>query len=132
MSGPSITDDIDDIRERNADELNTRGSAPIEPVRVEGSSHFEKILDDHSPVLVDFYADWCGPCKMLEPTLESLAADTAGTIAKVDVDDHQELSQEYDVQGVPTLYLFVDGEPVERIVGVQDEGSLRKLVESHV
>jgi thioredoxin 1 len=82
-------------------------------------------------VLVDFYADWCGPCKMLAPVVETIAAETTATVAKVDVDQHQNLAREYQVQGVPTVYLFADGESVERLVGMQDEGTLRDLIEQY-
>lgn len=124
-------DDVDSIRERKAEELQARMSSPSDPIPVETPGQFEELVRDNSPVLVDFYADWCGPCKMLEPTVESVAANTTGTVVEVDVDAHQDLAREYDVQGVPTLFLFVAGEPVERLVGVQDEATLRNLVESH-
>jgi len=81
--------------------------------------------------LVDFYADWCGPCQMLEPVVESIAADTDATVAKVDVDANRGLAAEYGVRGVPTLLLFADGEPVERLVGMQDESRLRSAIEEH-
>lgn len=131
MNDGGSPDDVDSIRERKAEELQERMSAPVEPISVENAQHLEELVTDHSPVLVDFHADWCGPCKMLEPTVESIASRTTGTVAKVDIDAHQDLAQQYDVQGVPTLYLFADSEPVERLVGVQDEGALRNLVESH-
>jgi len=81
--------------------------------------------------LVDFYADWCGPCQMLEPVVESIAADTDATVAKVDVDANQGLAAEYGVRGVPTLVLFADGEPAERLVGMQDEARLRSAIEEY-
>jgi thioredoxin 1 len=104
--------------------------APDEPVHVDGQDDFEAVVAD-GVVLVDFHADWCGPCKMLEPVVADIAETTAATVAKVDVDAHQGLAREYGVQGVPTLLLFVDGELTERRVGVQDEGALRELVEQH-
>lgn len=82
-------------------------------------------------VLVDFYADWCGPCRMLEPTVETIAAETDAAVAKVDIDANQGLATRQGVQGVPTLLLYADGEPVERLVGAQSEASLRELVEQH-
>ncbi|TQR21944.1 hypothetical protein C9J85_19490 [Haloferax sp. wsp5] len=75
----------------------------------------DAVADD--VVLVDFYADWCGPCKQLEPAVERIAAGTAATVAKVDIDANQQLAAKYGVRSVPTLLLFVDGEPVERLVG---------------
>jgi thioredoxin 1 len=68
---------------------------------------------------------------MLEPVVESIAAETAATVAKVDADAHQGLAREYGVQGLPTLFLFTGGELTERLVGMQDETRLRSLVEQH-
>ena len=124
--------DIEDIREQKKEQLRSRAGAPGEPVHVEGGDHLEELLSDHDVVLADFYADWCGPCKMLEPTVESVAESTPAAVAKVDIDAHQELATRYQVQGVPTLYLFVDGEPEDRMVGVQDEETLVEAVEAHV
>ena len=101
------------------------------PVQVDGEASLDELVGRHDVVLVDFYADWCGPCKMLEPTLESLAAETKAIVGKVDVDVHQQLAAKYGVQGIPNLVLFVDGEPAERVVGVQPESQLRSLVESY-
>ncbi len=123
--------DIEDIREQKKEQLRSQAETPDEPVHVEGSDHLEELLSEHDVVLADFYADWCGPCKMLEPTVESVAESTAAAVVKVDIDAHQELAAQYQVQGVPTLYLFVDGEPEDRMVGVQDEATLVEAVEAH-
>jgi thioredoxin 1 len=82
-------------------------------------------------VLVDFYADWCGPCQMLEPVVASLAAETEAAVAKVDVDANQQLASQYGVRGVPMLLLFADGEAVEQMVGVKQKGELAGLVERY-
>lgn len=124
-------DELDAIREKKREALANEASAPETPnapVHVEGQSHLDQLVADHDVVLVDFYADWCGPCKMLEPTIETLAAESDAVMAKVDVDAHQALAQQYRVQGVPTLYLFADGEPVEQMVGVQDKGTLEQKI----
>jgi thioredoxin 1 len=138
----SDTDERERIRQRKAEALRDRlgegvddspasgESSPTEPVHVSGPDHFAELIDD-GVVLVDFYADWCGPCKMLEPIVERIAAGTAATVAKVDVDSQQGLASQYRVQGVPTLYLFANGEPVERLVGARDESTLRSLVEQY-
>ena len=126
----SETDERDEIREQNAADLREESTAADEPIHVDGPDHFDD-LTGSGVVLVDFYADWCGPCKMIAPTLETLAAETSATIAKVNVDELQALAREYDVQGVPTLFLYVDGEQVERLVGAQDEATLRSLIEQY-
>ncbi|PSQ14082.1 thioredoxin [Halobacteriales archaeon QS_8_69_73] len=123
--------DIEDIREQRKEQLRSRAGAPREPVHVEDGDHLEELLSDHDVVLADFYADWCGPCEMLEPTVESVAESTSAAVAKVDINAHQELATRYQVQGVPTLYLFVDGEPEDRMVGVQDEETLVEAIEAH-
>ncbi|TYL37416.1 thioredoxin [Natronococcus pandeyae] len=102
-----------------------------DPLHVEGGDHLEAIVDEYDVVLVDFYADWCGPCKMLEPVLEELARETEGVIAKVDVDEHQQLAGAYGVRGVPTLVLFADGEQVEQHTGALPADRLRDLIEGY-
>jgi thioredoxin 1 len=133
MSDASDSDDIESIRERKKEELKSDlsgDSGADEPIHVESGDHFADLTAD-GVVLVDFYADWCGPCQMLEPTVESVAAETAATVLKVDVDQHQSLAQQFNVQGVPTLVLFADGEAAEQVVGVQDKGTLVDLVEQY-
>lgn len=102
-----------------------------EPRYVGGEAELDDIVAENDVVLADFYADWCGPCQMLEPVVENLAADTEAAVAKVDVDANQQLATAYGVRGVPTLVLFAAGEQVEEIVGLQSEEELRSLVESY-
>ncbi|WP_290813635.1 co-chaperone YbbN [Halovivax sp.] len=104
---------------------------PTEPIAIEGRSHLEDVVGEYDVVLVDCYADWCGPCQMMEPTIEALAAETDAAVAKVDVDANQRLVQQLGARGVPTLVLYADGEPVERMVGVQDRATLDGLIERH-
>jgi thioredoxin 1 len=141
----SDPEEIEAIRERKKERLAARldedaeapsdggtSDTPADPVHVESRAHLRELVGEHGVVLVDFYADWCGPCQMLEPVVESIAADTDAAVAKVDVDAHQDLAREYQVQGVPALFLFADGEPAERLVGMQEESRLRSLVEQYV
>jgi len=108
-----------------------RIDTPTEPVHIDGESDLDEIVGDGDVVLADFYADWCGPCQMLEPVVERLAAETDATVAKVDVDANQQLAGAYGVRGVPTLILFADGEQVEEVVGVKGEDELQALVERY-
>ena len=110
---------------------NESGVAAEEPIHVDGESELEALIDGDGVVLVDYYADWCGPCKMLEPAIERLAAETPATIAKVDVDEQQGIAATAGIQGVPTLELYVDGREVKRIVGVHGEDELRNLIETY-
>ncbi|ELZ52650.1 thioredoxin [Halorubrum hochstenium ATCC 700873] len=102
-----------------------------EPLYVDGEAELDEVVAESDVVLTDFYADWCGPCQMLEPVVENLAADTDAAVAKVDVDANQQLATAYGVRGVPTLVLFAGGEQVEEIVGLQSEDELRSLIESY-
>jgi thioredoxin 1 len=90
-----------------------------------------EVLKAGTPVLVDFYAPWCGPCKMLSPILDSLAGEFAGRVkfVKVNVDDAQDLAARYQITGVPTLIAFRDGRAVETVVGMASARALRKVLE---
>lgn len=84
-------------------------------------------------VLVDFYADWCGPCKMIAPVLDELATELEGTvkIVKVNVDNCQSVAADYKVMSIPTLILFKDGQAVQQTVGFQPKASLLSLIQSN-
>ena len=91
------------------------------------SENFEKeVLNSEEPVLVDFYADWCGPCKMMAPVVESLAAELQGRakVGKINVDENQDLAMEYNVMSIPTLIIFKDGKEIKRFVGVRDKSEI--------
>ncbi|PGF14127.1 thioredoxin [Natrinema sp. CBA1119] len=113
------------------DARDASGESLDEPIYIDGRSHLEDVTTEYDVVLVDFYADWCGPCQMLNPVLEQLASTTEAVIAKVDVDDHQQLAGSFGVRGVPTLALFADGEQVEQHSGVLPEDRLRTLIEGY-
>ena len=108
--------------------MSTSNSAPTEPVQLTDPDAFDAYVADHDVVLVDFYADWCGPCQMMEPAVEAVASDTDATVLKVDVDEHQELAGEYGVQSIPTLLVFAGGELAEQLVGAQTEAALTDAV----
>lgn len=82
-------------------------------------------------VLVDFWAEWCGPCQAAMPTLAKFEEETGITVGKVNVDNEPELSGQFRVMSIPTMILFKDGQPVEQMVGVQELDTLKGLVEKH-
>ena len=86
----------------------------------------ESIGSSEHPVVVDFWAEWCGPCKMIAPALEEIASEHAGqlTIAKLNVDENPDTARQFDVMSIPTLLVFKDGEPVKRLVGAKGKGQL--------
>ena len=95
---------------------------------------FDEMIHSDKPVLVDFFAKWCGPCKMMAPILKEVKkeiGDTA-TIIKVDVDKSPEAANQYQVQGVPTLILFKNGKPLWRQSGVVPKAGLIKIIKQHI
>ncbi|EMA66425.1 thioredoxin [Halorubrum kocurii] len=111
--------------------MSSTDAVPTEPIQLADPDEFDDYVADHDVVLVDFYADWCGPCQMMEPAVEAIANDTDAAVLKVDVDQHQALAGEYGVQGIPTLLVFADGELAERMVGAQTEAALTGAIEEH-
>ena len=95
---------------------------------------FNSIMESGKPVLLDFYADWCGPCKMLMPTVEKLAEKHKDDfeIAKINVDQNQELAQHFSVRSIPALFFIQNGEVKERINGVQTEAVLDEKIHSYL
>ena len=104
-----------------------------ELLKVNESSFQEEVLDSPQPVMVDFTAVWCGPCKMLDPVVKELAEDWQEKVkvVKLDVDDNPNLAMQYQVMGVPTLMLFLNGEPSQRITGYQPKDRIIKTFSSH-
>ncbi len=106
-----------------------------ENVREVSDSSFETdVLKSDRPVLVDFWAAWCAPCRMLAPTVEAVAdkyASTA-TVVKLNVDDNPSVSQRYGIKGIPTLILFKNGREEERVVGATSESAISRMLDKHV
>jgi thioredoxin 1 len=106
-----------------------------ENAKAVNDSNFElEVLQADQPVLVDFWAVWCGPCRMLAPTVEAIGQKYAGSakVVKVDVDDSPSVSQRYGIKGIPTLILFKDGKEEERVVGATSKDAISRVIEKHL
>ena len=101
---------------------------------VSDDSFEQQVLQSDKPVLVDFWAQWCAPCRMLAPTVEAVAEKYAGnaTVVKLNVDDNPSVSQRYGIKGIPTLILFKNGKEEERVVGATSKEAISRMIDKHL
>ena len=101
----------------------------MEIIKVNTQNFEEEVIKSEKPVLIDFYADWCGPCKMLSPIIDEVAEENTDIkVVKVNVDDAQNLAMKYQVMSIPTLVVIKNGEEVNRSVGLIDKAQVLNLI----
>ncbi len=100
-------------------------------IKLDSTNFKEEVLDSKKPVVVDFWAEWCMPCKLLGPIIEELSKEMEGIkFAKLNVDENQDIAQMFFIQGIPTVVVFKNGEEAGRIVGLRDKETLRAEIEN--
>ena len=94
----------------------------------------QDVLKSNKPVLIDFWAEWCAPCRMMAPTIDALASEYEGKakVGKLNVDENTEVSAKYQIRGIPTVLIIKNGEVAEQVVGVTSKDNLSKLIDKHL
>lgn len=101
----------------------------MEVLKISAENFKEEVLEDSKTVVVDFYADWCGPCKMLSPVIEAVAKECENAkFVKINVDEAQDLAMEYNIMSIPTMIVIKNGQEVNRTVGLVDKSELLELI----
>lgn len=98
----------------------------MEVLKISSENFKEEVLNSKTPVLIDFYADWCGPCKMMSPIIDEIAGELQekAKVGKINVDENQDLAIEYNVMSIPTIIIFKEGKPVKTFVGVRSKSEI--------
>lgn len=117
------------LNDRNKVEISNEEESTMEVMKVTSSNFEEEVLNSDKTVLIDFYADWCGPCKMFSPIIESVAEENEDIkVVKIDVDNAQDLAIKYQVMSIPTIVVIKNGQEVNRNVGVVSKSQIVEMV----
>lgn len=136
----AFDDEVQRINQRKYEEMLKNQSKPAAAPETGGKpveltdANFREVVASHPLVVVDFWAPWCGPCRVVSPVLEELAGEMAGkaTFGKLNVDDNPMTSQQFGIQGIPTIMVFKDGEPVDGLVGVAPKQMIEARIRPYV
>ena len=136
----SFDDEVRKINQRRYEEMLRTAARPVgtapqpaQPVEM-NDANFSEVVSSHPLVVVDFWAPWCGPCRMVSPVLEQLASEMAGkaTFGKLNVDDNPATSQQFGIQGIPTIMVFKDGQPVDGLVGAAPKQTIEARIRPYL
>jgi thioredoxin 1 len=127
-----MDDELAKIRAKKIEQMKKK-MTQTEPLTV-GDGDFDKVISENDLVIVDFWAPWCGPCRMVAPVLDELAQKYSGmlTIAKLNVDDNQQTAQRFGVMSIPMLIFFKGGQPVDKVVGALPKEALEQKINEHM
>lgn len=100
-------------------------------IHLDVDSFKNEVLEGEGLVVVDFWASWCGPCKMLGPILDELSDEVTAKITKVNVDDYPNIAADYGIRSIPTMIIFKDGEKVEQLIGLMQKGAIKEKLENY-
>jgi thioredoxin 1 len=127
-------DELDKIKQKKLKKLISKMKVmEAKPVKIDESC-FDKILKENEDVVVDFWAEWCAPCRIVAPVLEELAKEYAGKVvfAKLNADENQLIAAKYGISAIPTLIFFKKGKPVDQIVGAMPKSELKRWIERNL
>jgi thioredoxin 1 len=131
-------DELEKIRQKKLKELMLKMSGETQkvvssPVKVD-ASNFDRVLAENTNVVVDFWAEWCMPCRMVAPIIDELAREYAGKVvfAKLNTDENPSIAARYSISAIPTLIFFKNGKPVDQVVGALPKGELKRWVEKNL
>ncbi len=120
-------DELERIRKKKMEELMKK---MVKPVKLT-NTNFEEIINSNENVVVDFWAEWCGPCRILAPIIEELAKEYAGKVVfgKLNVDEARDIAVDFGISAIPTLIFFKKGKPIDALVGVLPKGEIKRWID---